>query len=57
MRGSPNSRLVPQLYGARRFNVDLSPFPTLLRAEASASALPAFGAARPERQTDVPPNP
>lgn len=50
--------LVPQLYGARRFDVDLSPFPTLLRAEASAAALPAFEAARPERQTDaVPPNP
>lgn len=46
--------LTPQLYGARRFNVDLSPFPTLLRAEASAAALPAFEAARPERQSDAP---
>lgn len=49
--------LVPQLYGARRFNVDLSPYPTLLRAEASAAALPVFESARPERQTDAPANP
>jgi maleylpyruvate isomerase len=50
--------LIPQLYGARRFGVDLSPYPTLLRIEASAAALPAFEAARPERQTDaVPPGP
>jgi maleylacetoacetate isomerase len=42
--------LVPQLYNARRFNVPLEPYPTLLRAEASATALPAFAAAHPDRQ-------
>jgi maleylacetoacetate isomerase len=42
--------LVPQLYNARRFNVPLEPYPTLLRAEASAIALPAFAAAHPDRQ-------
>ena len=47
--------LIPQLYGARRFKVDLAPYPTLLRAEAAAAALPAFQAASPERQTDAPP--
>ncbi len=47
--------LIPQLYGARRFDVDLTPYPTLLRVEAAASALPAFAAARPERQTDAVP--
>jgi maleylpyruvate isomerase len=50
--------LTPQLYGARRFGVDLSPYPTLVRVEAAAAELPAFQAARPERQTDaVPPTP
>lgn len=51
--------LIPQLYTARRFGVDLSPYPTLLRVEEAASALPAFEAARPERQTDavLPPPP
>jgi maleylpyruvate isomerase len=47
--------LVPQLFNARRFGVDLAPFPTLLRVEASCEALPAFEAARPERQPDAPP--
>jgi maleylacetoacetate isomerase len=42
--------LVPQLYNARRFNVPLDAYPTLLRADASASALEAFAAAHPDRQ-------
>jgi len=42
--------LVPQLYNARRFNVPLDAYPTLLRADASASALDAFAAAHPDRQ-------
>ena len=46
--------LVPQLYNARRFGLDLSPYPTLLRIEAACLALPAFDAARPERQPDAP---
>ncbi len=41
--------LVPQLYNARRFQVPLDAYPTLLRAEASAAALPAFAAAHPDR--------
>ena len=48
--------LVPQLYNARRFGLDLDPYPTLLRVEASCLALPAFDAARPERQPDAPQN-
>ncbi len=32
--------LIPQLYGARRFKVDLAPYPKLLRAEASARRCP-----------------
>lgn len=46
--------LVPQLYGARRFGVDVTAFPTLLRVEAACAALPAFAAARPEAQPDAP---
>ncbi|WP_147654080.1 maleylacetoacetate isomerase [Vulcaniibacterium gelatinicum] len=46
--------LVPQLYNARRFGVDLAPYPTLLRIEEACLALPQFDAARPERQPDAP---
>jgi maleylacetoacetate isomerase len=45
---------VPQVYNARRFGVDLSPYPTILRVESACLALPAFDAARPERQPDAP---
>jgi maleylacetoacetate isomerase len=42
--------LVPQLYNARRYNVPLDAYPTLLRAEESANRLEAFAAAHPDRQ-------
>jgi maleylacetoacetate isomerase len=42
--------LVPQLYNARRFDVPLDAFPTLLRAEENANKLEAFAAAHPDRQ-------
>ena len=45
--------LVPQLYNARRFGVDLSPFPTLVAIGHALEALPAFAAARPEAQPDA----
>lgn len=47
--------LVPQVYNARRFGVDLNPFPTIARIEEACLKLPAFDAARPERQPDCPP--
>ncbi|WP_338863697.1 maleylacetoacetate isomerase [Myxococcus stipitatus] len=47
--------LVPQLYGARRFGVDVSAYPTLLRIEAACAELPAFQAAHPDRQPDAVP--
>jgi maleylpyruvate isomerase len=48
--------LIPQLYNARRFNVDLAPLPTLVRIESACAALPAFAAAHPDAQSDaVPP--
>ncbi|HKP33585.1 MAG TPA: maleylacetoacetate isomerase [Sphingomicrobium sp.] len=42
--------LVPQLYNARRYNVPLDDYPTLLRADANASQLDAFAAAHPDQQ-------
>jgi maleylacetoacetate isomerase len=42
--------LVPQLYNARRFDVPLDDYPTLLRAEENANNLEAFAAAHPDRQ-------
>lgn len=44
--------LIPQIYSARRFNVDLTPFPRLLATEARASLHPAFMAAHPDNQPD-----
>lgn len=41
--------LVPQLYNARRFELDLSPWPKLVAVDARASALPAFADAHPDR--------
>jgi len=41
--------LVPQMYNARRFEVDLTPYPTLVRADAEAQALEPFAAAHPDR--------
>jgi len=42
--------LIPQLYNARRFNVPLDDYPTLLRADENANKLEAFAAAHPDRQ-------
>jgi maleylpyruvate isomerase len=45
--------LVPQLYNARRYGVDLRCVPRLLAAEAACLTLPAFAAAAPDRQVDA----
>ena len=45
--------LVPQLTNARRIEMDLAPYPTLLRLEEAAYRLPGFVAARPENQPDA----
>ncbi len=45
--------LVPQLYNARRFGVDLQALPRLLAAEAACNALPAFARAVPDQQGDA----
>jgi maleylacetoacetate isomerase len=45
--------LVPQMFNARRLNVDLAPFPTLVAISTALESLPAFAAARPEVQPDA----
>jgi maleylpyruvate isomerase len=44
--------LVPQVFSARRFNVDLTPYPTIVRIDAACNALGAFAAAHPKQQPD-----
>lgn len=46
--------LLPQLYAARRFNVDLAAFPRILRVERLALEHPAFRQAHPDAQADKP---
>ena len=46
--------LIPQLDVARRFESDVSSYPTVLRIEEACLALPEFDAARPENQPDAP---
>jgi len=45
--------LVPQVANARRFDIDLAPFPTLVRIDAACQSLPAFAGAAPARQPDA----
>ncbi|MFT2543412.1 maleylacetoacetate isomerase, partial [Escherichia coli] len=42
--------LVPQVFNALRYDVDLAPYPRIRRIDAACRALPAFIAAAPERQ-------
>jgi len=50
--------LLPQLYGARRFEVPLGAYETLLRVEEHALTLPRWAEAHPDRQPDAdPPKP
>jgi maleylacetoacetate isomerase len=45
--------LVPQMYNARRFSCDLTPYPTLVRIATALEQEPAFARAAPERQPDA----
>ena len=49
--------LIPQLYNARRFGVDLLPYPTLVGIEQACLALPAFTETAPGNQPDTPREP
>lgn len=44
--------LIPQLFSAQRFKVDLSALPRLRAIQSACEALPAFAAAHPSRQPD-----
>jgi maleylpyruvate isomerase len=46
--------LVPQVYNARRVDLDLAVYPRVVAADAEARKLPAFAAAAPEAQPDAP---
>ena len=48
--------LVPQLYNARRFKLDMSHFPRLLEIEAAVEALDYAAAAHPDNQPDFDPD-
>lgn len=45
--------LIPQVYNARRYQIPLQAYPTIVRIEEEARALPAFALAAPERQPDA----
>lgn len=48
-----DAMLVPQLYNARRFSVDLAPYPSVLAVESNCLALHAFSSTRPEEMPDA----
>ena len=45
--------LVPQVFNAVRFNIDMTPYPTIARIDATCRELPAFIAAHPSQQRDA----
>jgi len=45
--------LVPQVYNARRFEVDLAPYPNIERIDMACNELTAFTDAAPEQQPDA----
>lgn len=47
--------LVPQVYNARRFGMDMDTWPTIARIDASCRELPAVQRAMPENQPDAAP--
>ena len=47
--------LIPQIWSASRFAVDMAPYPALAAVAARAAAHPAFQAAHPDRQPDAKP--
>jgi maleylpyruvate isomerase len=45
--------IVPQVFSARRYGVDLAPYRRILGVDATAAKLDAFAAAAPGRQPDA----
>lgn len=46
--------LIPQVYSARRFNVDLSAYPNIVAIDTHCNSLDAFKRAHPDNQPDSP---
>lgn len=46
--------LIPQVYSARRFGVDLSAYPNIVAIDAHCNSLDAFKKAHPDNQIDTP---
>lgn len=46
--------LLPQLYNARRFELDLTPYPTIVAIDDHCQTLDSVAAAHPSRQPDAP---
>ncbi len=51
--GFADISLVPQVANVRRFDVDLTPFPTIVRIDAACNELEAFRKAAPQVQPDA----
>ena len=51
--GLADACLIPQVYNAHRFGVDMAPYPTIARINEQCLSLAAFDAARPEKQPDA----
>jgi maleylacetoacetate isomerase len=49
--------LIPQVYSANRFRLDLAPYPAIKAVAERAADHPAFAAAHPDKQPDAPPLP
>lgn len=45
--------LVPQVFNASRFNIDMAPYPTIVAIDAACRELPAFMEAHPSAQPDA----
>jgi maleylacetoacetate isomerase len=45
--------LVPQIFGAKRYNCDLTPYPTIMRVFEQCMKLDAFDRAQPSKQPDA----
>jgi glutathione S-transferase len=53
--GAADAVLLPQLYTARRFGIELTAYPTILRVEEATKDLPFVKAAYPDAQPDAKP--
>jgi maleylacetoacetate isomerase/maleylpyruvate isomerase len=45
--------LMPQIFNARRYDIDLAAWPRIGRVEQVCGAIPAFAEAHPDRQPDA----